>query len=67
MVAIGDCKVIQKKYQNLRKILCLTTMAILSESAVESNLIKKILFGLSYPRYFIDYETARIKCLLFYK
>jgi len=67
MVEIADCKVIQKKYEYVKKILCLTTMAILTEEFSKSSLVKKVLFGLSYPRYYIDYATARLKCLVFYK
>jgi hypothetical protein len=30
-------------------------------------LIKKIIFGFSYPRYFVDYNTARLRTFSFFK
>lgn len=47
--------------------MTLTTTAILTEEEVEWSITKKILFGLSYPRYYVDYTNARLKSLVFYK
>lgn len=30
-------------------------------------MIKKIFFGLAYPRYMLDYASARLKSFAFYK
>jgi hypothetical protein len=48
-------------------MLTLTTTAIINEEEVEWSISKKILFGLSYSRYFVDYATARLKSFIFYK
>jgi len=48
-------------------MLILTTTAIISEEEFDWSISKKIFFGLSYPRYYVDYATARLKSFIFYK
>lgn len=37
------------------------------EGKTEWALIKKIIFGFSYPRYLVDFSTARLRSLSFFK
>lgn len=48
-------------------MLTVTTTAIITENEVEWAISKKIIFGLSYPRSLIDFNTARLKSFIFYK
>ncbi len=48
-------------------MLTLTTTAVITEQEVDWLVSKKIFFGLSYPRYYVDYATARLKSFIFYK
>jgi hypothetical protein len=55
------------KYKFLKKMMIITTTAIITEQEMDWSLSKKMCFGLSYPRYMIDYDTARLKSFLFYR
>lgn len=40
----------------------ITTAAVITEHRVEYLLIQKIVFGLSYPRFFFDEDERLLRC-----
>ena len=51
---LGNVKKINESYAYLKKVLAITTSAVLNELECDWAISKLVSFGLSYPKYFIS-------------
>ena len=57
----------KKDTRGIQKLLYTTASAILSEEKRDFALTKVVAFGLSFPRYTIMSESARLRSLKYYR
>lgn len=60
-------KTLQKEYKALKKMMHIATSATIKGEEHDFSLVKKIKFGLSFSKYFIMNDSAKLKSFVFYR
>ena len=53
---------IEKHYNDFKEMMRITTAAVLTERSVDSVLLQKVVFGLSFPRFFLASDECLLRC-----
>lgn len=64
---LGNVKKMQESFDYVKKVLSITTSAVLNELECDWAISKLVSFGLSYPKYFLSDKEGQLRAMIFYR